>query len=132
MSELKPADAILLCVDDDPVILILLCTLLKRAGYTQVLSAHSAREAEETLKTVMPHLILLDIMMPEKDGYTFCSELRQRPDFAGVPVIFYSALRQDQDRQRATDSGATAFLSKPVEPQQLYQTIAELLQARYS
>ena len=132
MSELKPADAILLCVDDDPVILILLCTLLKRAGYTQVLSAHSAREAEETLKTVMPHLILLDIMMPEKDGYTFCSELRQRPDFAEVPVIFYSALRQDQDRQRATDSGATAFLSKPVEPQQLYQTIAELLQARYS
>jgi type II secretory ATPase GspE/PulE/Tfp pilus assembly ATPase PilB-like protein len=113
---------IILCVDDDEVTLKLLDRLIKNAGW-DVITAGSGRDALEKVKKTRPDIILLDIMMPEMDGYQVCSKLQKNNETSYIPVIFVTALRKEQDKARAFSVSATDYLVKPIKKNDLLQKI---------
>jgi DNA-binding response OmpR family regulator len=116
----------ILIVDDDAFIRRPLELILREEGYVP----ESARDAEEGMRAVLssrPDLILLDVMMPGKDGFTFCGELKQDPRFASIPIVLLSARGLDHDRRLGLSLGATDFLTKPYSPHELKQRVRELL-----
>lgn len=105
---------------------------LEGEGY-EAACAFDGQEALERLDSVAPDLIVLDIMMPHKDGLQFCSELRSTEEFAEVPVIFLTALSDHiQDTRYSLDGVMRAdgdeYLEKPVKPEELLDTISRLLE----
>jgi CheY-like chemotaxis protein len=112
----------LLCVDDDPDILRQLGVFL--GDRYNVVTAGTGQSALQTLQSLRPSIILLDVMMPEMDGYQVCARLQENPDTAWIPVIFISSLGEEQDRARAFAAGAVDYLVKPVNR----QTVRELVE----
>jgi putative two-component system response regulator len=112
----------ILVVDDAAENIDLLVGLLKER-YT----VKAARNGVVALKIAQspkkPDLVLLDIVMPEMDGFTVCSELKSNPDTAMIPVIFISGEIGVEERQRGTELGAVEYLTKPVEPNKLMMAI---------
>jgi len=111
----------LLCVDDDSDILIQLNRFLE--DKYNIATATTGGEALQVLDRIKPSIILLDVMMPEMDGYELCSRLQENPETAWIPVVFISALGEEQDRARAFAAGAVDYLVKPVNR----QTVRELV-----
>jgi len=111
----------LLCVDDDPDILDQLKVFL--GDQYNIITASSGGEALNALERIKPDTILLDVMMPDMDGYQVCARLQENPETAWIPVIFLSALGDQQDRARAFAAGAVDYLVKPVNR----QTVRELV-----
>lgn len=114
-----------LAVDDDPVIQRLLQVNLEMEGY-EVALAGDGVEALERAREFRPDIVLLDIMMPRKDGWQVCAELKADPELSHVPVVFLSARAQDDDLERGTDLGAEAYITKPFDPIDLLDLVAEL------
>jgi len=102
----------ILAVDDNRFNLLYLSECLSFADYT-VITAESVAEAREKLKEYPFSLILLDIMMPEIDGYTYCTELKKSEETANIPVIFLSARNQTADIIKGFQSGGVDYLVKP-------------------
>ncbi len=119
----------ILSIDDDPDILALMGVFLKKEGY-QALTANSAHKALKILEKEDPDLILLDVNMPELDGYTFCSRLQEHPRWALIPVIFVTAFKREADRLQAFKTGGVDFLSKPLSQQMLAETLKRHLDTR--
>ena len=113
-----------LVVDDDPSIQGFLAEALADEGYA-VRTASDGRQALDVLGAWRPHLILLDLMMPEMDGWTFRGEQRRRADIAGIPVIVLSATR-DLEARAEVLSPARVF-SKPFDLNALLAAIEELV-----
>ena len=109
-SRSKGAD--ILIVDDTPDNIRFLSTLLARQGY-QVRKALNGTMALTAAQAVAPDLILLDVTMPEMDGYEVCRHLKARPQLASVPVIFLSALNDMTDKIEAFKAGGVDFITKP-------------------
>jgi len=101
---------------------------LESAGYA-VWSCDNASAAFDMLKKSEPDLILLDAMMPEMDGYQFCTQLQENANWARVPVVFMTALFSRQDKARAFAAGAVDFLVKPVRQERLTETVKKFLYA---
>ena len=99
-------------VDDNPNNLNLLYGILKTAGY-QVRVASNGRRAVDTIPSFPPELVMLDIQMPEMDGYEVCRQLKEHPASSAVPVIFISALDDVVDKVRAFEVGGVDFVTKP-------------------
>jgi len=95
-------------------------------GY-RVLGAKTLAEARLTLKTDMPDLFVLDIMLPDGDGRDFCKELRTRHGI-DVPILFLSALREEPDIEKGYDVGATDYLTKPFSLEHLAMKVKALLE----
>lgn len=114
-----------LAVDDDPVIQRLLQVNLEMEGYEVELAA-DGEEALTKVRSFKPEIILLDIMMPKKDGWQVCAELKEDSEFEAVPIVFLSARAQDADVQRGTDLGADAYITKPFDPIDLLELVADL------
>ncbi|AWI54931.1 two-component system response regulator [Aquabacterium olei] len=106
--------ATVLVVDDAPANLSLLAGLLNRL-YRVKLAASGAK-ALEIARRDRPDLILLDVMMPEMDGYEVCRRLKADPATAGIPVLFLTAMSQVEDETRGFEVGAADFIHKPVSP----------------
>ncbi|HAG81318.1 MAG TPA: adenylate/guanylate cyclase domain-containing response regulator [Cyanobacteria bacterium UBA12227] len=123
MQNSKPR---ILLVDDDPMNLFLLEELLGDEGYT-LLTAASGTEALAVAKESIPDLILLDVMMPEMDGFEVCQRLRQDPKLQTVSVIFLTALDDDQSRLRGLDMMGDDYLTKPINSQLLLAKITNIL-----
>jgi two-component system cell cycle response regulator len=104
----------LLIVDDVPDNLRLLGNLLAQHGY-RVRKSLSGVMALKSAQLYPPDLILLDILMPDMDGYGVCQRLKANPDTAQVPVIFISALNQVEDKTRAFQQGGVDYITKPFE-----------------
>lgn len=102
----------ILIVDDTPENLRLLSIVLVQAGYS-VRKALSGYMALMAVQTVVPDLILLDIMMPELDGYEVCQQLKSQPKTAQIPVIFLSALSEVFDKVKAFNVGGSDYIVKP-------------------
>ncbi len=113
---------LIMCIDDDEVTLKLLDRLIKNAGL-DVITAASGRNALEKAKKTRPDIILLDIMMPDMDGYQVCSKLQKNNETSYIPVIFVTALGKKQDKARAFSVGATDYLVKPIKKDDLLQKI---------
>jgi len=116
----------ILLVDDEPNIVMSLEFLMRKNGY-QVGIARNGTEALAALAETPYDLVLLDVMMPDVDGYQVCRQLRQRPDRATTKVIFLSAKSQPTDVQKGYDAGADLYIPKPFSTRQLMQKVRELL-----
>jgi DNA-binding response OmpR family regulator len=108
-----------LIVDDEPRILKFLELKLKASGYG-VLTANSGFEALEQVEAQAPDLVVLDVLMPKKDGFETLKELRA---FSSVPVIILSAKEADTDKVRGLKLGADDYLAKPFSPDELVARI---------
>jgi diguanylate cyclase (GGDEF)-like protein len=107
----SPAD--ILIVDDTPENLRLLSVMLAKQGDYVVRKALDGQAAVMAARTVIPDLILLDIMMPEMDGYQVCQCLKSAPETAEIPIIFLSALNETFDKVKAFQLGAVDYITKP-------------------
>ena len=112
----------ILVVDDSPVELANLRMLLHDHGYDTV-TATTGRECVEKAIIEMPSLILLDIIMPDMDGYEACRRLRADAKTKTIPVVFVSSKNQKADQLWATMQGAKALIGKPYTPEQILQTV---------
>jgi DNA-binding response OmpR family regulator len=116
----------ILIVDDDAFIRRPLEFILREEGY-QPETAADAAEGLRAVESAPPDLIFLDVMMPGKDGLTWCAELKSDPRYAGIPIVLLSARGQESDRERALASGATELMTKPYSPHELKRRVRELL-----
>ncbi|MGI4835778.1 MAG: response regulator transcription factor [Janthinobacterium lividum] len=118
----------ILLVDDEPNIVMSLEFLMRKNGY-QVGIARNGAEALAALAHTPYDLVLLDVMMPDVDGYQVCRQLRQRPESAATKVIFLSAKSQPADVAQGYAAGADLYVPKPFSTRQLMQQVRQLLGA---
>jgi len=116
----------ILIVDDEPNIVMSLEFLMRKNGY-RVSIARNGTEALAAIDETAFGVILLDIMMPDVDGYQVCRHLRQRPDRATTRVIMLSAKSKEADVQKGYEAGADLYLPKPFSTRQLMEKVKELL-----
>lgn len=116
----------ILIVDDDPETLRLIKLMLSRQGYI-ILTAQSGLETIDKLKQELPDLIVLDVMMPDMDGYQVTRQVRSDPDLSETPILMFSAKGQVDDKIAGYDAGADEYLTKPIHPAELIARIKALL-----
>ena len=119
----------ILVVDDTAANIRLLSAILKIEGF-EVLSASSGAIALETLRQEAVDVVLLDIMMPEMNGFEVCAAIRADPLTANLPVVMVTALQETADRVRALEAGADDFLTKPVDEIEVVARIRSLVRAK--
>jgi DNA-binding response OmpR family regulator len=120
-GEAVNASKTILIVDDDAFIRRPLEFILQAEGYRAV-TARIRKIGEER-----PDLILLDVMMPGRDGFSVCTAIKNDARHAHIPVILLSARGQDQDRDRGLAAGALGFMTKPYSPSDLVRRVREIL-----
>lgn len=126
MTAIEPTKGNILLVDDLPENLQLLSDLLLQLGYT-VRSVISGRMALKTLHVKQPDLILLDIKMPEMDGYQVCTAIKNDETLRDIPIIFISALNDTFDKVKAFTSGGVDYISKPFEIEEVVARVENQL-----
>lgn len=119
--------ATILVVDDEPDALELISYNLKNAGYA-VASAVDGNNALEKARDLLPSLILLDVMLPEVNGFEVCKHLRRDPTTAGIPIIMLTAKTAEIDRVLGLELGADDYVTKPFSPRELVLRIKKLLE----
>lgn len=116
----------ILLVDDELDILEIVGYHLKKEGY-QVFKACNGVEAVNKAKVVVPHLILLDIMMPEMDGIEACEKIRALSGLENVLIVFFTARGEDYSQVAGFEAGADDYITKPVKPKVLISKVKGLL-----
>lgn len=116
----------ILIVDDELSILVPLQYLLEKKGYETKL-AQSGKEAIEKIQEFQPHLVLLDIMLPDLDGYEIYDMIRQREQWKSIRIIFLTAKNRETDMTKGLAMGADAYITKPFSNVQLIDKIRELI-----
>ena len=120
----------IVCIEDDPQIIELVRTILGRKGY-QVIGAAGGQEGLTLVQVQRPDLILLDLMMPDLDGWEVYRRLKEDPLLAPVPVIVVTARAQDIDRVLGLHvAHVDDYLSKPFTPKQLTDSVERILARR--
>ena len=104
----------ILYVEDNPDNRMLIRRILGSEGYT-VHEASSATKAFEVLQTLQPDLILMDINMPEMDGYTLTARIRSLPNMGTVPIVALTANVMKGDRERSLEAGCDGYIQKPID-----------------
>lgn len=123
---MKKEDIKILLVDDEPDILEIISFNLEKVGY-QVTTASNGLEALKQAKKTLPHLIILDVMMPELDGIETCERLRQEEQFQDTIIMFLTARGEDYSYVAAFDAGADDYVTKPIKPKVLLSKVKGLL-----
>ena len=126
---MSSANPVVLCVDDEPANLKLLENILVPRGY-EVVTASNGKDALEKIRTQRIDLVLLDVMMPEMDGFAVCKEIKGNSKYQGIPVIMITALSTKQDRVKGIEAGAEEFLSKPFDQMEVLARIRMLLKVK--
>ncbi len=116
----------ILLVDDEPDILEFLSYNLKKEGYN-VFTANNGKEAVVVAKKENPHLIILDVMMPDMDGIETCREIRDIAGLKDVMIAFLTARSEDYSQIAGFDVGADDYINKPIKPRVLISRIKALL-----
>ena len=111
-----------LIVDDEPSILLSLEFLMKKEGY-KVFIARDGKEAFDIIKDCKPNIILLDIMMPNVDGYQVCKFVKSTPEYAQMKVVFMSAKNKESDIEQGYDLGANLYIPKPFSTRDLVKKV---------
>jgi two-component system cell cycle response regulator DivK len=114
-----------LIVEDNDDNRYLLALLLEHAGF-DVAAASTGQGGIESARAALPDIILLDIQMPEMDGYETAANLKNDPGLSSVPIVGVSSFAMPGDRDRAMRAGFAAYIEKPVDPDTFGQTIARL------
>jgi two-component system, sensor histidine kinase and response regulator len=114
----RPPLGTVLVADDQEIARVMLSETLRSFGYN-VLAASSGQMALDRTIQSQPHAVLLDVMMPDLDGFEVCRRLKQHPETGSVPVLMVTALTDNESRMRGIEAGADDFLSKPIRPDEL-------------
>ena len=115
-----------MAVDDDPVIRGLLEVNLEMEGH-EVVTAVDGRDALDKVRAHAPDLILLDVMMPNVDGWQVAATLKGDPATAHIPVVFLSARAMEADVRKGTELGVDSYVTKPFDPIDLMELVERLL-----
>lgn len=116
----------ILVVDDEPHVVRTLTFVLEKEGF-QVSSAENGEEAIARTHEQKPDLMFLDVMMPRKNGYEVCQELKSDTSYSDIYIIMLSAKGQEADKEKALDAGANEFMTKPFSPAGVVGKVKELL-----
>ena len=116
----------ILLVDDEPDILEFLSYNLKKEGY-DIFTANNGKQAFAKAQEIVPHLIILDIMMPEMDGIETCEKIRNIESLNNTLIAFLTARGEDYSQIAGFDAGADDYISKPIKPKVLISRIKALL-----
>lgn len=119
----------ILIVDDDPETLRLVSLMLKRQGF-QIVAAESGKQAVAMASAELPDIILLDVMMPDMDGYEVTRLLRKMPEIANTPIMMFTARTMVEDRVAGFEAGVDDYITKPVHPNELVAMIRTMLSRR--
>ena len=123
---MKKKDIKILLVDDEPDILEIVGYNLSQEGY-QISTAINGKEAVAKAKKVLPHLIIMDVMMPEMDGMEACENIRKIPELSNVIIAFLTARSEDYSQVAGFDAGADDYITKPINPKVLVSKVKALL-----
>ena len=115
-----------LIVDDEPNISMAIEFLMSDAGYITATAANG-REAMEKIADFQPHVVILDVMMPEMDGFETARAIRQNDALADIQIIFLTAKGTDRDRTTGYGSGADLYLTKPFDNHELLSMVEEIV-----
>ncbi|ABI56023.1 response regulator transcription factor [Alkalilimnicola ehrlichii MLHE-1] len=118
----------ILIVDDEANIVLSLEFLMKQAGY-EVETATDGDEALEAIERAKPDLVLLDVMMPRKNGYEVCETIRASDDWKDILVVMLTAKGRDVEREKGLSLGADDYITKPFSTQEVIDKVRELLGA---
>jgi len=116
----------ILIVDDEPNIVLSLEFLMKKEGY-EVRSVGNGEEAMQAITEKTPDLILLDLMMPEKDGYELCQELRADTSWKEIKIIMLTAKGRDVEREKGLALGADDYITKPFATQEVVEKVKSFI-----
>ena len=116
----------ILVVDDEPNIVLSLEFLMKQAGF-QVRTASDGEAALAAVAAETPDLVLLDVMMPRKNGYEVCQAIRANPDWKAVRIIMLTAKGREVEREKGLALGADDYITKPFSTQEVVERVRELL-----
>lgn len=117
----------ILVVDDNPSNLKLFTYLLALPGY-EVTTAGCAEEALRVLERLVPHLIIMDLQLPDVDGLTLTRQLKANPDMRAVPIVAVTASAMKGDEEKALAAGVDGYMSKPVEKRAFRAMVASYLE----
>lgn len=123
---MKKKDIKILLVDDEPDILEILGYNLTQEGY-QVYSATNGKEAVKQAVKLQPHLVIMDVMMPEMDGMEACEQIREIPELKDTIITFLTARSEDYSQVAGYDAGADDYITKPIKPKLLISKVKGLL-----
>ncbi|MBW4616203.1 MAG: response regulator [Desmonostoc vinosum HA7617-LM4] len=115
-----------LVVEDGLTDMEILSCYLQQAGYS-VISAKSSEEAQNQIGRIKPDLIFLDIILPGKSGFEICRELKDNPNTSKIPVVLCSTKNSDVDKIWGNMLGAEAYISKPINKEELIIILRQLL-----
>ena len=118
----------ILLVDDEPELLNMVTSILENEGYTNIKTASTASEAIDACKNFKPELAVLDVMLPDGNGFDLLRELKKISDF---PVLFLTARGEDEDKWKGFGSGADDYMVKPFLPKELTFRIMAILRRSY-
>lgn len=118
----------ILIVEDDPDLVYVLQRLVGLLGYDTIV-AKTGKEAVNTAASKLPDLIILDIMIPELDGFEVARHIRENQETQGIPIIAVTALTAYKDKQKCFQSGCNEYIPKPLIPTKLASTVEKLLKS---
>lgn len=119
------ADPLVLVVDDEPNIVETLSFVLEMEGF-RVATAEDGEQALAQVAALRPPVVVLDAMMPRRDGFDVCRAIKADPGLAGVHVVMLTAMGQRSDRERAIAAGADHFMTKPFDEEELLALLRRL------
>ena len=122
-------NSLVLLVDDMPQNIQLLGSILKKEGYSFALTTNG-KETFELLKNTSPDIILLDIMLPDDNGFNICKKIKEEPKLADIPIIFLSARHDIEDKTKAFEQGAVDYITKPFQEVEVIKRVQNHLQAK--
>ncbi|MCP4219896.1 MAG: response regulator [bacterium] len=130
-KEPEEEKTLILMVDDVAMNLQILGNILRRRGY-RVAPANNGIQALEVIEELQPDLVLLDIMMPELDGYEVCRRIKENPKVNEIPVIFITAKVATEDIVEGFKAGAIDYVTKPFNPSELLARVSTHLELKKS
>lgn len=116
----------ILVVDDEPNIVLSLEFLMKQAGF-QVRTASDGEAGLAAIAAEQPDLVLLDVMMPRKNGYEVCQAIRANPNWKNIRIIMLTAKGREVEREKGMALGADEYITKPFSTQEVVERVRELL-----
>ncbi len=116
----------ILIVDDEETVLLIFKTHLNAAGY-EVVTASSGKAGLASMEKENPDLVLLDVMMPEMNGFAVCRKIRENPAWKRLPIVMVTGLHGETDAQEGKISGATDFVTKPVNYDDLKKRVTKYI-----
>lgn len=123
---MKKKDICILLVDDEPDIIEIIRYNLSTEGY-KIVTADNGKKALKVAKKEKPHLIILDVMMPEMDGIETCFQMRKQPELKETVITFLTARGEDYSQMAGFDAGADDYITKPIKPKVLVSKVKALL-----